>query len=326
VTSRRAFIRTAGLALLAAPAGAAAQSGSVHQIGFLGGASAPGYANLVDSLRGGLRDRGLVEGKNITIHYRWAEGKYERLAALAGELVRLKVKMIITQGTPAAVAAKQATQTIPIVMAIVGSPVESGVVASYARPGANITGSSFFMDEVNAKRLEFLKVLNPNLTRAGLLVNADNPAIKILVRTVEERAHALKVEVRTLSIRSMDALSAALDSARKEIEALTVWEDGLFVANARRIADLAASSRLPSIGFREYCDAGGLLAYGVDFPYIWRESAALVEKILLRGAKPSDLPIQQATRFELVVNLRTAKAFGLKIPASLLTRADAVIE
>jgi ABC-type uncharacterized transport system substrate-binding protein len=326
LTSRRAFIRTAGLALLAAPAGAAAQSGSFHHVGFLGGASAPGYANLVDSLRGGLRDRGLVEGKNITIHYRWAEGKYERLPALAGELVRLNVKIIITQGTPAAIAAKQATHTIPIVMAIVGSPVESGVVASYARPGANITGSSFFMDEVNAKRLEFLKLLNPDLTRAGLLVNADNPAIKVLVRAVEERAHALKVEVRTLAVRSMDAVSAALDSARKEIQALTVWEDGLFVANVRRIAELAARSRLPSIGFREYCDAGGLLAYGVDFPHIWRESAILVEKILLRGAKPTDLPIQQATRFELVVNLRTAKAFSLTIPASLLARADAVIE
>jgi putative ABC transport system substrate-binding protein len=326
VTSRRDFLRAAGLALLAAPVDAAAQpSGPVHRIGLLGGSSASGYANLVEALRLGLQDRGLVEGKNVTIHYRWADGKYDRLPTLAGELVRLKVDMIITQGTPAALAAKQATQTIPIVMAIVGSPVESGVVASYPRPGANVTGSSFFMDEVNAKRLEFLKILNPNLSRVGLLMNPDNPVMKAVLRAVEERARAVKVEVHPLAVRSLDALSAALDRARRQMEAVTVPEDGLFFANARRIVDLTTRSRLPGIGFREFCEAGGLLAYGVDFPHIWRESAGLVEKVL-RGAKPGDLPIHQATRFELVINLRTAKAFGLSIPPSLLSRADMVIE
>jgi ABC-type uncharacterized transport system, periplasmic component len=324
VSTRRAFLRGAGLALLTAPAGAYAQGGPVHQLGFLAGASAAGYANLVEALRSGLRDLGLVEGKNITIHYRWADGRYERLPALAAELVGLKVKLIITQGTPAAVAAKQATQTIPIVMAIVGSPVESGVVKSYARPGANITGSSFFMDEVNAKRLELLKSLNAGLTKAAFLLNVDNPAMKPVIRAVEERARALKLELLTLSVRTLADVITALDSSRR-LAALIVPEDGLFLANRGRIADLAARHRLASIGFREYCEAGGLMAYGVDFPYIWRESATLVDKIL-RGAKASELPIQQATRFELVVNLKAAKILGVTVPPSLLARADAVIE
>jgi putative tryptophan/tyrosine transport system substrate-binding protein len=324
VITRRAFLRGAGLALLTAPAGAYAQGGPVHQLGFLAGASAAGYANLVEALRSGLRDLGLVEGKNITIHYRWADGRYERLPALAAELVGLKVKLIITQGTPAAVAAKQATQTIPIVMAIVGSPVESGVVKSYARPGANITGSSFFMDEVNAKRLELLKSLNAGLTKAAFLLNVDNPAMKPVIRAVEERARALKLELLTLSVRTLADVITALDSSRR-LEALIVPEDGLFLANRVRIADLAARHRLASIGFREYCEAGGLMAYGVDFPYIWRESATLVDKIL-RGAKASELPIQQATRFEFVVNLKAAKILGVTVPPPLLARADAVIE
>lgn len=324
MSTRRAFLRGAGLALLTAPAGAYAQGGPVHQLGFLAGASAAGYANLVEALRSGLRDLGLVEGKNITIHYRWADGRYERLPALAAELVGLKVKLIITQGTPAAVAAKQATQTIPIVMAIVGSPVESGVVKSYARPGANITGSSFFMDEVNAKRLELLKSLNAGLTKAAFLLNVDNPAMKPVIRAVEERARALKLELLTLSVRTLADVITALDSSRR-LEALIVPEDGLFLANRGRIADLAARHRLASIGFREYCEAGGLMAYGVDFPYIWRESAMLVDKIL-RGAKASELPIQQATRFELVVNLKAAKILGVTVPPPLLARADAVIE
>lgn len=324
MSTRRAFLRGAGLALLTAPAGAYAQGGPVHQLGFLAGASAAGYANLVEALRSGLRDLGLVEGNNITIHYRWADGRYERLPALAAELVGLKVKLIITQGTPAAVAAKQATQTIPIVMAIVGSPVESGVVKSYARPGANITGSSFFMDEVNAKRLELLKSLNAGLTKAAFLLNVDNPAMKPVIRAVEERARALKLELLTLSVRTLADVITALDSSRR-LEALIVPEDGLFLANRGRIADLAARHRLASIGFREYCEAGGLMAYGVDFPYIWRESAMLVDKIL-RGAKASELPIQQATRFELVVNLKAAKILGVTVPPPLLARADAVIE
>jgi putative tryptophan/tyrosine transport system substrate-binding protein len=326
VIERRAVLRAAGVVLLAAPLSTNAQPAkSTRVIGFLGGASASGYAPLVESLRLGLRDHGYVEGKNLRIEYRWADGDYDRLPLLAEELVRLKVEVIVTQGTPAAVAAKGTTRTIPIVMAIVGNPVESGVVASYARPGGNVTGSSFFWGDLNAKRLEFLKTLNPRLSRAAILINPDNTAMAELLRAVEERARALKVKLQPLNVRRLDELDAAFQLAKKQSEALTVPEDGLFQANADRLADLANRSRLPSIGFRAYCEAGGLLAYSVDFPYIWRQSAVLVDKIL-KGAKPMDLPIQQATRFELVINLKTARAFGLEIPTELRARADQVIE
>jgi putative tryptophan/tyrosine transport system substrate-binding protein len=325
VIERRAFLRAAGVAFLAAPLDAAAQpAGGAHRIGFLGGGSAAGYATLVEALVLGLRDHGYVAGKNLTIEYRWADGKYDRLPALVAELIHRKVDVIVTQGTPAAFAAKRATPTIPIVMAIVGNPVESGVVASYARPGGNITGSSFFWGELNAKRLELVKTLIPNLARAAVLINPDNPAMASLLREMEPRAQALKVSLQSVKVRSLDELDAAFQLARKQTEALTVPEDGLFLANAGRLAELALKNRLPTIGFREYCEAGGLLAYGVDLPHIWRQAGVLVDKIL-KGAKPADLPIQQATRFELMLNARTAKALALTIPPELLARTDQVI-
>ena len=299
--------------------------GTTYRIGFLGGASAPGYGALVEELRLGLRDHGYVEGKNITIEYRWAEGKYDRLPALAAELVRLKVDVIITQGVPAALVAKQATTTIPIVMAIVGNPVETGIVASLARPGGNITSSSFSLEELNAKRLELMKTLVPDLVRAGVLMNPDNPAMGSVFRVMEERAQALNVKLQRVNVRLLDELDTAFKLAKAQTEALTITDDGLFIANARRIAELASRTRLPSIGFREYCEAGGLLAYGVDFPHIWRRAAVFVDKIL-RGAKPADLPVEQPTKFELVINLKTAKALGLTIPQPILLRADQTIE
>ncbi len=323
---RRTFLCGLTLGPLAAPLAVEAQPvGTAYRIGFLGGASAPGYAALVEELRLGLRDHGYVEGKNITIEYRWAEGKYDRLPALAAELVRLKVDVIITQGVPAALVAKQATTTIPIVMAIVGNPVETGIVASLARPGGNVTGSSFFLEELNAKRLELMKTLVPDLVRAGVLMNPDNPAMGSVFRVMEERAQALNVKLQRVNVRLLDELDAAFKLAKARTEALTITDDGLFIANARRIAELASRTRLPSIGFREYCEAGGLLAYGVDFPHIWRRAAVFVDKIL-KGAKPVDLPVEQPTKFELVINLKTAKALGLTIPPSLLGRADEVIQ
>jgi putative ABC transport system substrate-binding protein len=297
----------------------------VYRIGFLGGASPSGYAALVDSMRLGLQDHGYVEGKNITIEYRWAEGKYERLAALAAEVVKAKPDIIITQGTPAAFAAKQATKTTPIVMAIVGDPVDSGVVASLARPGANLTGSSFFMSELNAKRLELLKSVVPTLKRVGVLINPDNAAMRPIVRAMEGRAPGLNVEVKVVNVRRLDELDAALTLAKGQIDGVTVPDEGLFIANPDRTADLVTRSRLSSIGFREYCESGGLLAYGVDFPHIWRQSAVLVDKIF-KGAKPADLPIQQATRFEFIINAKTAKALGVTIPSSIQLRADHIIE
>ena len=321
---RRALLRLGGLALLASPRHARTQGTGIRRIGFLGGASASGYAPLVEAFLLGLRDHGYVVGKNITIEYRWADGNYDRLPALASELVGLKVDLIATQGTPAAFAAKRATTAIPVVMVIAGTPVESGVVASYARPGGNITGSSFFMQELNAKRLELMKMAIPSLARAGVLINPDNPAMASVVRAVEERAQALKVSLQVLRARRLEELDGAFQLAQKQTEGLTVLEDGLFLANAGRMAELAIKQRLPTIGFEEYCEAGGLLAYGVDFPHIWRQSAVLVDKIF-KGAKPADLPIQQATRFRLVVNLRTAKTLGVTLAPDVLARADRVI-
>jgi putative tryptophan/tyrosine transport system substrate-binding protein len=322
---RRAFLGTVGLGILATPLDSGAQpAGKAYRFGFLGGASAAGYAILLEALRRGLRDHGYLEGGNVSIDYRWADGKYDRLPALAAELVRLKVDIIITQGTPAALAAKQATQTIPIVMAIVGNPVETGIVASLGRPGGNITGSSFFWSDLNAKRVEFLKMQHPGLARAAVLLNPDNSAMASILRAMEERARALNFKVQAVNVRLLGELEGAVKLARAQTEALTVVDDGLFLANAQQIADLATRNRLLSIGFREYCVAGGLLAYGVDFPHLWRQAGVVVDKIL-KGAKPADLPIQQATRFELVVYLKAAKALGLAVQPSLLARADEVI-
>lgn len=321
---RRALLRTGGLALLAAPGRAVAQAPGTRRIGFLGGASAAGYVPLVDALVLGLRDHGYVVGKNLTIEYRWADGKYDRLPELVGELIALKVDLLVTQGTPAALAAKRATPTVPIVMAIVGNPVESGIVASYARPGGNITGSSFFWDELCAKRLELMKVATPGLSRAGVLVNPDNPAMASVLRVMEERARALKVGLQVLRVRRLEELDGVFQQAQKQVEGLVVIEDGLFLANAGRLADVAIKHRLPTIGFEEYGEAGGLLAYGVDFPHIWRQAGVLADKIF-KGAKPANLPIQQATQFQLVVNLGTAKALGLTLSPDVLARADRVI-
>jgi putative ABC transport system substrate-binding protein len=295
-------------------------------IGFLGGADPIGYAVLIGALRSGLRDHGYIEGTNVRIEYRWAEGNYERLPVLAADLVHRKVDIIITQGTPAAFAAKQATTTIPIVMAIVGDPVDSGIVASYSRPGGNITGSSIFFPEMNAKRLELMKDLVPGLRRAGVLMNPDNPGMtSSVLRAMDEMAKAMDVKLQHVEVRRVDGLDSAFAQAKSQIEAHTVIDDGLFIANAKRIAELAIRNRLPGIGFREYCEAGGLAAYGVNFPHIWRRGAVFVDKIL-KGTKPADLPIEQATRFEFIINLRTAKSFGLEIPPTLLARADEVIE
>jgi ABC-type uncharacterized transport system substrate-binding protein len=323
---RREFITLLGGAAAAWPLAAQAQqAGRTYRIGFLGGADPIGYAAQLEALRLGLQDHGYVIGRNVEIEYRWAEGSYERLPALASELVALNVDLIITQGTPAAVAAKQATTTIPIVMAVVGNPIETGIVTGLARPGGNITGSSFFHPELNGKRLELMKTLSPGLARAGALVHPDNTAMAAVLRAMEEMARALNITLQRVEVRALEELDGAFALAKTQVEALIVVDEGLFIANAGRIAQLAIKSGLPSIGFREYCEAGGLAAYGVNFPHIWRRSMALVDKIL-KGAKPADLPIEQATRFELIINLKTAKALGLEVPPTLLARADEVIE
>ena len=324
--NRRAFLRGAISIALARPLTAAAQPvRKVYRIGFLGGGSPAGYAAHVAALRLGLQDHGYHEGRNTTLEFRWAEGRYDRLPALAAELIRLNVDIIVTQGTPAALVAKQATTTIPIVMAIVGNPEETGIVTSLARPGGNITGSSFFYAELNAKRLEILKAALPGLARVAVLTNPGNPAMASVLRAMEERAQALQVKLWHMEVRRLDELATAFAAAKAQAEALTAIDEGLYIANVRRVAELSLKHQLPGIGFTEYAEAGGLLAYGVDFPHVWRQSMVLVDKIF-KGAKPADLPIMQASRFEVIVNLKTARALGLSLPQSLMLRIDRVIE
>jgi putative tryptophan/tyrosine transport system substrate-binding protein len=321
---RRAFLRGAVSIALAGPLVAEAQPpGKVYRIGFLGGGSPSGYAPHVAALRLGLQDLGYVEGKNVTLEFRWADGTYDRLPALAAELIRLNVDVIVTQGTPAAIAAKHATTAIPVVMTIVGNP--ESVVSSLARPGGNVTGSSFFMPELNVKRLEIVKTALPRLARVAVLTNPGNPAMVAPLRALEVTASALKVKLWHMEVQRLDELETVFAAVRAQAEALVAIEDGLFVANARRVAELSLKHQLPGIGFIEYAEAGGLLAYGVDFPYVWRQSMVLVDKIF-KGARPADLPIMQATRFDLIVNVKTARALGVSLPQSLMLRVDRVIE
>ena len=322
---RREFMTLLGGAAAALPLAAVRAQQAMRVVGFLGGAAPAGYAVLIEAFRSGLRDHGYIEGQNIRIEYRWAQTQYENLPALAADLVQRKVDVIVTQGTPAALAAKQATTKIPIVMAIVGDPVDSGIVASYSRPGGNITGSSFFFPEINAKRLELMKSLMPGLNRAGILMHPDNLAMTSVLRAVNEVAKAMDVKLQQMEVRRLDELDSAFAQAKSQIQAHTVIDEGLFIANAKRIAELAIRNQLPGIGFREYCEAGGLAAYGVNFPHIWRRAATFVDKIF-KGAKPADLPIEQATRFEFIINLRAARSFGLEVTPTLLARADEVIE
>jgi ABC-type uncharacterized transport system substrate-binding protein len=323
----RLAVALLALALLAAPLAAEAQpGGKVHRIGFLGGTAPTPYAHLVEALRQRLHDLGYVEGKNLAIEYRWAEGKYDRLPSLAAELLRLKVDIIVTQGSPAARAAKDATRTVPIVMAIAGEPVATGLVASIARPGGNITGSTFFVAELNAKRVELLKEALPHASRIAVLGNRNNPAMRTVFDATEQVAKSLRMEHQRVEIQGPDELPSAFsEMAKGRTDGIVVIEDGMLVANARQVADLATRHRVPTIGFREYVDAGGLLAYAVNFPAIWRRGADFIDKIF-KGAKPSDLPIEQATKFDFVINLKTAKALGLMIPQSLFLRADEVIQ
>ena len=288
--------------------------------------TADDYGNQLDALRQGLRDLGYVEGNNIVIEYRWAEGKYDRLPELAAELVRLDVSVIVTHGTPGSLAAKRATSTVPIVMAIIGDAIATGLVQSIARPGANITGSTFFFPELNAKRLEFLKEAMPRIRRVGVLVNPDNPAYLPALKAMEAAAKSLQLEIHPFAVKEPGQFASAFSAmAERRMEAVEVVDDRMLIANGTTIANLAITRGLPVIGGRDITDGGGLMAYAVDFAPMYRRAASFVDKIL-KGAKPADLPVEQATKFELVVNLKTAKALGLTVPATVLARADEVIE
>ncbi len=327
MTFRKVVIIALALAFPAAPHAVTAQTpAKVFRIGVLGATSASAYARQIEAFRQGLRDLGYVEGKNIILEYRWAEGRYDRLPELATELVRLKPDLLLTHGTPGILAAKQATTTIPIVMAVSGDAVATGLVASLAHPGGNLTGSSFFNPELAAKRLELLKEVVPGLTRVAVLMNPGNPVNAVSLQVMERTARSLGLELQRVTVGGPKEFDTAFSTIVKgRAGALSVFDDAMLIAQPRRVADLAARNRLPTIGFSELAEAGGLMSYGVNFPDLWRRAATYVDKIL-KGAKPAGLPVEQPTRFELVINLKTAKALGLTIPPSIMVRADQVIQ
>ena len=298
----------------------------MHRIGFLGSTSAAGLASRLEAFRVGLRDLGYIEGKNLVIEFRWAEGKYDRLPELAAELVRLNVDLIVTAATPGVRAAKQATTTIPIVMASVGDPVASGLVASLARPGGNITGSTFFQPELMAKRIELFKEAMPRITQVAYLMNPDNTAATLNLRAMEITAKSLKVGLQLFPVRGPNDFDGAFAAmAKKRVNAVVINEEPMLMANVSAIADLAIKRRLLSAGGKEFAEAGGLLGYGIDTSEPFRRAAYFIDRIL-KGTKPGDLPVERATRFELIINLKTAKALGIKIPQTLSQRADKLIE
>lgn len=305
----------------------AQQPGKIHRIGILGATSASAYTVYLDAFRQGLRDLGYVEGKNVVIEARWADGRYERLPDLAGELVRSKVDLIVTHGPVGSRAAKQATSTIPVVMAVVGDAVATGLVESLSRPGGNVTGSTFFWPELIAKRLELLKDVLPGVVRVAVLSNPDNPNFRgALKEAMDAAAQSLRLEVQQVDARGPGDFESAFAAMGKgRADALMVPEDAVFISHAGRIAELAARQRLRSIGFAEYAESGGLLAFGVSFTELWRRAAVFADKIL-RGARPADLPVERPTKFELIVNLKTAKTLGLEFPQSVILRADKLIK
>jgi len=324
-TRRREFISLLG-GLVAWPGAARAQlSGKVYRIGFLGATSHAGHEPLVGALRTGLRKLGYEEGKNIVIHYRWAEERYDRLPELAVELVKLNVDVIVTHSTPGSLAAKQASSTIPIVSAAVGDPVAAGLVTSLARPGGNLTGLTFFFAEVCAKRVELMKEAIPTLTRLAVLVNPANPWAVIALPVMQRTASALGIELVPIQVKARDDIPDAIAMVTAKRAALVVIEDPASIVNAKQVADLALQNGLPMIGFRPYAEAGGLMEYGVDLIELYSRSASFVDKIL-KGTPPADLPIERAVKFDLVVNLKAAKALGITLPLLLLARADEVIE
>ena len=326
---RRDFITFLGGAVAAWPLTARAQqpAAKVPRIGFLGNSTAELEANLVGPFRDGLRALGYEEGRNIVIEYRWAEGKYERFPALIAELIALKVDVIVTAGTPASLAVKKATTSIPLVMVAVGEPVATGLVASLGRPGGNITGLTSMSSEMEGKRLELLKEVVPKISHVAVLWNAASPIQAIEEGEVRAAAQVLGMKMLSLGVRTQEEIEDALAAiVRERPGALLVLADRLFLHHRTHIMDFAAQHRLPGVhAYRELVEAGGLMSYGPSYADMHRRAATYVDKIL-KGAKPADLPVERPVKFELVVNLKAAKELGLTIPPTLLGRADEVIE
>jgi ABC-type uncharacterized transport system substrate-binding protein len=314
--------------LLAAPLAAEAQQpAKPPRIGYLGGGSSSAARHLLEAFRQGLRELGYMEGQNLTIYYRWAEGRSDQLPGLAEELVRLKVDVIVTHGAVATRAARRATAAIPIVFASSGEAVATGLVASLARPGGNVTGLTIIAPELAGKRLELLREAIPRFTRLAVLWNSANPVVVPEFKETEAAARTLGMQIQSLEVTDQGGLAGAFSAMTGERpDALIVLSDAMFLSQNAQIVGLAAKSRLPAMyAESEFIVAGGLMSYGSNLVVQYRRAATYVDKVL-RGARPADLPVEQPTKFELVINLKTAKALGLTIPPSLLARADELIQ
>ena len=325
---RRKFSATLlGGAAAAWPGAARAQQAAkVPIIGFLGQSTRSAATEWTAAFVQRLRELGRIEGRTITIEYRWGEGREERFAEIAAEFVRLKVDIIVTAGTLAVVAAKQATTVIPIVFAGAGDPIETGLVASLARPGGNVTGLSSQAADLAAKRLEILREVVPGLHRLAILSNVGNRLAVLEMREVQSAAGTLHLEVVTLEIQRGEDIAPAFEALKGRADALYVCLDALLLTNRIRINTLALTARLPMMtATRDSVEVGGLISYGPNFPELWRRAGDYVEKIL-RGAKPADIPVEQPTKFDLAINVTTARALSLPVPPTLLVRADEVIE
>src|SRR5918996_2095925 len=305
----------------------AQQAKKIPRIGFLGNSTEVLEANLIGPFREGLRDLGYVEGKNVLIEYRWAEGKYERFPELIGELVQLKVEIIVTAGTPASIAVKKATTSIPLVMIAVGDPVGTGLIASLSHPGGNITGLTSIAADLEGKRLELLREVVPTLSHVAVFWNPASPFQVVSEKEVQAAAQLLRIKVLSLGVQAQEQFDNAFAAIRRERPgALNVLADRLFLHNRARIMDFAVQNRLPGVhAYVELVEAGGLMSYGPSYPGMHRRAAWYVDKIL-KGAKPAVLPVEAPAKFELVINLKTAKQIGVTIPPDVLARADKIIK
>jgi putative ABC transport system substrate-binding protein len=329
---RREFVTLLGSAAAAYGASwplaaRAQQPARLPTIGYLGANTPSAESQRIGAFVQRLRELGWIEGRTMAIEVRWAEGRNERFAEIAAEFVRLKVDVIVTAGTAAVVTAKQATSVIPIVFAVAGDPIGTGLVASLARPGGNVTGLSTQSTDLAGKRLEFLREVVPAVRRLVIMANIGNPGSVQEMGEVQAASRVLNIEFINLEIRRAEDIAPAFETLKGDrADVLYVCAEPLVNANQTRINSLAQDARLPTIyGFREYVEAGGLLSYGANVPDLFRRAAEYVDKIL-RGAKPGDLPVEQPTKFEFVINLRTAKALGIEVPTTLLARSDEVIE
>jgi putative ABC transport system substrate-binding protein len=324
---RRDFITLLGGAAAAWPRSASAQPArKLPTIGLLGASSGSQQNQWTAAFLQRLQELGWTEGRTVAIVYRWAEGSNERAAAMAAELVRLGVDVIVTSGTPVVLAVKRATASVPIVFATASDPIGAGMVASLARPGGNVTGLSVQSTDLAGKRIELLREVVPGLRRLAIMANVGNPQHVLEIGEVQAAAGKLGLDIATFEIRQTQDFPSVFEALRSRAQALYVASDPFMVVNRIRIHTLALATRLPTMhGFREYVEVGGLISYGAHFPDLWRRAADYVDKIL-RGAKPADIPVEQPTKFNLVVNLITAQALGLTVPPMLLARADEVIE